>query len=410
MSEPQTKTHAATESLSYEDNELLWGGRKVSELALTAGQTPFYAYDRARMASRVRELREALPAELHIHYAMKANPMPEVVDFLAGLVDGLDVASVGEMEIALQTGTNASDISFAGPGKRDEELKSAIAAGITINIESIGELRRIAGLAADAGKRPDVAIRVNPAFELKTAGMKMGGRPSPFGIDAEVVPAVLRELAGLDLNFRGFHVFSGSQNLRAEAIIEAITKTAELVIELAESTPLRPALINIGGGLGVPYFPGERSLVLGSIGEAAAKAVGRLKSALGNVEVVTELGRYLVGQSGIYVTRVIDVKESRGAKFAVCDGGLHHHLAASGNFGQVIRKNYPVVSVDSTGRQEEVSVVGPLCTPLDLLGDRVTVHELRVGSLVAVLQSGAYGKTASPASFLSHPPCAEILC
>ena len=403
-------THAALEALDYEDGILLWGKRKLTDLAVELGQTPFYAYDRGRMTRRVTELREAMPDALHFHYAMKANPMPAVVEYMVGLVDGLDVASEGELKVALETGIDPKYISFAGPGKRDRELEAAISAGITINMESEGEMRRITHIAEDLGKQPNVAIRVNPAFELKSSGMKMGGRPSQFGVDAERVPAMLKELEALNLNFRGFHVFSGSQNLRAKAITEALEKTVELVLELASSTTLKPDFVNLGGGLGIPYFRNERPLDLQDIAPAAAAATDNLIGELGNIEVIMELGRYLVGEAGIYVVRVIEIKESRGNLFAICDGGLHHHLAASGNFGQVLRKNYPVVNIERTADKiQNVSVVGPLCTPLDLLGDRVDLFPLGPGSLIGILQSGAYGATASPQEFLSHPSVAEIL-
>ena len=401
--------HAALNDLEYRDGVLLWGNRKVTDITAELGTTPFYAYDRNRMAARVAELRKAMPADLHLHYAMKANPMPEVVNYIVGLVDGLDVASAGELRVALASAVKPMDVSFAGPGKRDPELRAAIEAGITINMESETEMRRIERIGAALGKRPSVAIRVNPPFELKTAGMKMGGRPSQFGVDAERVPGMLAELGSLDLGFRGFHVFSGAQNLRSESIEESINKTVTLIIELAQSTNLEVSFVNLGGGLGIPYFPKEQALALSAVGDAAHRALAGLHKALGEVEVIMELGRYLVGEAGIYVTRVIDIKESHGTRFAICDGGLHHHLAASGNFGQVIRKNYPLAAVVQTDEQQQVSVVGPLCTPLDLLGDRVTLSTLAEGSLVAVLQSGAYGKSASPAAFLSHPPCAEIL-
>ena len=401
--------HAALNDLEYRDGVLLWGNRKVTDITAELGTTPFYAYDRNRMAARVAELRKAMPADLHLHYAMKANPMPEVVNYIVGLVDGLDVASAGELRVALASAVKPMDVSFAGPGKRDPELGAAIEAGITINMESETEMRRIARIGAALGKRPSVAIRVNPPFELKTAGMKMGGRPSQFGVDAERVPGMLAELGSLDLGFRGFHVFSGSQNLRSESIEESITRTVTLIIELAGSTNLDVSFVNLGGGLGIPYFPKEQPLALSAVSDAAHRALADLHKGLGEVEVIMELGRYLVGEAGIYVTRVIDIKESHGTRFAICDGGLHHHLAASGNFGQVIRKNYPLAAVVQTDEQQQVSVVGPLCTPLDLLGDRVTLSTLAEGSLVAVLQSGAYGKSASPAAFLSHPPCAEIL-
>ncbi len=401
--------HAALGTLEYRDGVLLWGGRKVTEIEEEAGGTPFYAYDRARMSARVAELRAAMPEDLSLHYAMKANPLPAVVEHMVSLVDGLDVASAGELRVALATGVAPRDVSFAGPGKRDEELRLAAESGITINLESEGEMRRLARIAEGLGKRPAVAIRVNPPFELKTSGMKMGGRPSQFGVDAERVPSMLAELASLDLAFRGFHVFSGAQNLRAETIVESMEKTVGLVIALAAQLDLAVDFVNLGGGLGIPYFPKEQPLDLSAVADAAHSAVAALKTALGDVEVIMELGRYLVGEAGIYVTRVLDLKESRGHRFAICDGGLHHHLAASGNFGQVIRKNYPVAAVELTGEQEAVSVVGPLCTPLDLLGDRVTLSRLAEGSLVAVLQSGAYGRTASPEAFLSHPACREIV-
>ncbi len=401
--------HPALQGLEYRDGVLVWGGRKVTDIAEDLGSTPFYAYARDRMERRVEELREALPAELKLHYAMKANPMPEVVAHMVGLVDGLDVASAGELEVAMGTGVDPADVSFAGPGKQDFELRAAIEAGITVNMESEGEMRRLAQLAESLGRRPDVAIRVNPRFELKSSGMKMGGRPSPFGVDSERVPAMLAELKTLGLRFRGFHIYSGSQNLRAEAIEESMTKTVELVIELAGTTDLPVTFVNLGGGLGIPYFPKDEALDLAAVGEPAARAVERLHAALDGPEVVMELGRYLVGEAGIYVCRVIDIKESRGTRYAVTDGGLHHHLAASGNFGQVIRKNYPVVAVEKRDRLETVTVVGPLCTPLDLLGDRVAIDHVEEGSLIVVLQSGAYGRTASPERFLSHPACGEIL-
>jgi len=402
-------SHSALKNLKYRDGVMLWGGRKVTEIAAELGTTPFYAYDCARMAARVAELRKAMPAALHLHYAMKANPMPEVVNHMARLVDGLDVASAGELRVALTSGINPMDISFAGPGKREPELRAAVEAGITINMESETEMHRISRVGTSIGKRPSVAIRVNPPFELKTSGMKMGGRPSQFGVDAERVPAMLAELAALDLQFRGFHVFSGAQNLRAEAIEESMTKTVVLVTDLAASTDLEVSFVNLGGGLGIPYFPKEHPLALAEVGETAHRAVEALHKGLGKVEVIMELGRYLVGDAGIYVTRVIDVKESRGMRFAVCDGGLHHHLAASGNFGQVVRKNYPVTAVTLMDEQETVSVVGPLCTPLDLLADRMRMSKLVEGSLVAILQSGAYGRSASPQDFLSHPHCTELL-
>jgi diaminopimelate decarboxylase len=346
-----------------------------------------------------------------LHYAVKANPMPAVIAHIAPQVDGLDLASQGELEAVLTVGAHPNNLSFAGPGKTDRELQRAATVGVCINVESERELRVLAEIAASQRIRPRVAIRVNPDFELKSSGMKMSGGPKQFGIDAERVPAVLTSLADLPLEFLGFHIFSGSQNLRHEAITEAQTKALDLAIELSRYAPRPVRVLNLGGGFGIPYFPGERALDLAAVGRGMESLVTRSRSALPQAQLVVELGRYIVGESGIYVCRIIDRKISRGHVYLICDGGLHHHLAASGNFGQVIRKNYPVVIASRVDRAplEQASVVGPLCTPLDLLADRMWLPRANEGDLVAVLQSGAYGLTASPIGFLSHPGASEVV-
>ena len=412
IEKPRAKPqHTVMDQFQVKENCLQIGGEPLTRIAEQAGSTPFYAYDSAVMAAQVQTLRAALPPGIHLHYAMKANPMPAVVKHLAGLTDGLDVASAGELAVALATGTNPRDISFAGPGKSSEDLKAAVESGVIINMESEGEMARIAELANASGNRPRVAIRVNPDFELKTSGMKMGGGPKPFGVDAERVPAMLAELASLPLEFMGFHIFSGSQNLRPEAIIEAQGKTFELAFRLADATSMPVQWLNIGGGLGVPYFPGEQRIELAEISAHLEPLLEAAKSRLPGAEIVMELGRYLVAEAGVYVCEVVDKKVSRGETFLITNGGLHHHLAASGNFGQVIRKNYPVCIGNrvSAPELETVSVVGPLCTPLDILADKMALAPADVGDLVVVFQSGAYGYTASPRDFLGHPHPVEIM-
>ncbi len=389
--------------------DLLIGGKPVRVLAEELGATPFYAYDRALMSRRVADLRAALPKKVRLHYAMKCNPMPDVVAHFVPLVDGIDVASANEMDIALAAG--AKHVSFAGPGKSDDDIRRAVAAGIVLNIESERELRAAVKAGDALGATPRIALRVNPSFELKASGMKMGGAASQFGVDAERAPDVLREIEKSGVSFEGFHIFSGSQNLRAESIIEAQAKTLALTLELAASTKLPVKLANIGGGFGIPYAPGDRRLDIAPIGEALDRAMQDFRARLPDTEVAIELGRYLAGEAGVYVCRVIDKKVSRGQIFLITDGGLHHHLAASGNFGQVIRRNYPLLAPAHMNARdhEKAHVVGPLCTPLDLLGSGVELPKLEPGDLVAVLQSGAYGLTASPTAFLSHPRPAEIL-
>ncbi len=410
-SERKTPAHTPMTQFAIADGELLVGGIPLTRLAERIGQTPFYAYDRQLLTQRVAQLRADLPASIKLHYAMKANPMPALVCHMAGLVDGIDVASGGELKVALDSGANPHEISFAGPGKSRKELMQATAAGILINIESFREVTELAKIRDETGCQPRIAVRVNPDFELKSSGMKMGGGPKQFGVDAEQIPELLAEIGKSGLGFEGFHLFAGSQNLKAEAIIEAQCKSFELALRLATSTPSPIRFLNLGGGFGIPYFPGEQTLDLAPIGANLARLAERAKSELPEAELVIELGRYLVGEAGIYVSRIVDRKESRGQTFLVSDGGLHHHLSASGNFGQVIRKNYPVaIGNKMTNAQREIiSVVGPLCTPLDLLADRMELATAEVGDLVVIYQSGAYGFTASPQAFLGHPACIEIL-
>jgi diaminopimelate decarboxylase len=411
MNRPARPVHAPMDQFAVIDDCLALGGIALPELARRVGRTPFYAYDRRLIGERVELLRTHLPRRVHIHYAMKANPMPQVVACLAGLVDGLDVASAGELRIALEAGARPEAISFAGPGKSDAELEAALAAGIVVNLESEGEMERLAAVAGRRGARARVNVRVNPDFELKSSGMKMGGGPKPFGVDAERVPAMLRRIGELPLEFQGFHIFSGAQNLRADAIAEAQRKSVELALRLAQDAPGPVRILNIGGGFGIPYFPGDERLDLSLVGRNLAGILAGLESRLPQAQVVLELGRFLVGEAGVYVCRVIDRKISRGHVFLVTDGGLHHHLAASGNFGQVVRKNYPVVVGNRVrgAERETVSVVGPLCTPLDLLADNMEMAKAEPGDLIVVFQSGAYGLSASPTAFLGHPPPAEIL-
>ncbi len=403
--------HAPLEHFPIVDNCLLIGGVPVTELAKRLGQTPFYAYDRRLMTDRVQHLREHLPSEISVHYAIKANPMPALVAHMAKLVDGLDVASLGELRVALDAGMQPSKISFAGPGKSDRELTAAIAARICINMESEGEMERIARIAEREGVQPKVVVRVNPQFELKMSGMKMTGGPKPFGVDSEQIPDMLHRLGELDLDFQGFHIFSGSQNLNVNAIIDAQIQSFELAFRLAESAPGPIRTLNIGGGFGIPYFPGDLALDLTPISENLAKQVSGTRHRLPEAEIVLELGRYLVGEAGVYVCEIVDRKVSRGELFLVTNGGLHHHLAASGNFGQVIRKNFPVFVGNrmKASESEIANVVGPLCTPLDILANKAILPPTRIGDLIVVYQSGAYGLTASPTSFLSHPAPAEVL-
>ena len=385
------------------------GGRNVVEIAQEYPDTPIYIYDRNVIKNKIDLLRKHLPPTMHIHYAIKANPMPAVVQYVHELVEGLDVASGNELEVALASGMDAKEISFAGPGKSIRELELAIKSKITINLESNTELDRVVAIAEKTGITPNVALRINPDFELKTSGMKMSGGPKQFGVDAEIAADLIKKILDLKLVFQGLHIFSGSQNLKPEAIIEAQTKTFALALQLAKQTDTEFKRLNIGGGFGIPYFPGEQPLDLTSIGINLHSLIEQYSQAFTNTAIITELGRYIVGEAGVYLSQIIDKKISRGSTFLIVNGGLHHHLAASGNFGQVIRKNYPVTIANKVDLPvEKASVVGPLCTPLDVLAQDMDLPSAEIGDYVAVFQSGAYGYTASPLNFLSHPHPVEV--
>ncbi|AOR76208.1 pyridoxal-dependent decarboxylase, exosortase A system-associated [Novosphingobium resinovorum] len=393
------------------DGILAVGGRPVTHWAEEAGATPLFLYDADLIRRRVTQLRSAIPDRVALHYAVKANPFPPLLALMAGLVDGFDIASGGELEIVRDAGLPLREVSFAGPGKRDAELEAAIRSGVTLNLESEGEAARAFAIGDRLGIVPRLAIRVNPDFDLKGSGMKMGGGAKPFGVDAERVPALVREVVASGAEWRGFHIFAGSQALDAEAIAETQGQALELAARLAEESKTVLPHCNLGGGLGIPYFPGDTPLDLPLLGERLAARLEGLPDVLRGAQFCIELGRYLVGEAGVYIARIVDRKISHGEVFLVTDGGLHHQLAASGNFGTVVRRNYPSAIATRFGAEveEEASIVGCLCTPLDKLADKGGFPRADVGDLIAVFCAGAYGASASPASFLGQGPAKEML-
>ncbi|HEY5722983.1 MAG TPA: pyridoxal-dependent decarboxylase, exosortase A system-associated [Allosphingosinicella sp.] len=386
------------------------GGRRADDLVAEAGGTPLFAYDLAMIGRRIGRFRAAFP-NVDLHYAIKANSYAPLLSYVASKVDGLDVASGGELDMAIAAGMAAENISFAGPGKRDTELEAAVGAGATINLESEGEAERALAAGERLGVTPRLAVRVNPDFEIKGSGMRMGGGAKPFGVDAARVPALVRHIRESGADWRGFHIFAGSQALSADALIEAQAATVELAAALADAAGASPPLVNLGGGFGIPYFATEEPLEVEQVGEALDSALGRRSDVLRESRFAIELGRWLVGEAGVYLTRIVDRKASHGKTFLVVDGGMHHQLAASGNFGQIVRRNYPAAIASRFGGppEEEVSIVGCLCTPLDRLADDVMTPRADVGDLIAVFMAGAYGRSASPQDFLGHPPAREII-
>ena len=391
--------------------ELAIGGRPVSHWVEQAGRTPLFVYSRDRIAQRFETLRAAMPDRLKINYAIKANSFDPLLAFVSTLADGLDIASGGELELVRATGFDLGRVSFAGPGKRDLELEAAIAAGVTLNLESEAEAGRALAIAERLGVTPRLAVRVNPDFELKGSGMKMGGGPKPFGIDAARVPALVRQIVAAGCDFRGLHIFTGSQALSAEAVIDMQAKVLDCAHRIAVDAGVTLPKLNMGGGFGIPYFPGDEPLDIAAVGAALEERFRDLPDTLADAELFIELGRYLVGEAGVYLTRIVDRKESYGETYLVTDGGLHHQLAASGNFGTVVRRNYPVAIASHFAAEpaEEANVVGCLCTPLDRLADKAHLPRAEVGDLVAVFCAGAYGASASPSAFLGQGPAAEML-
>ncbi len=393
------------------DGELAIDGHRASDLVTQAGRTPLFVYSRSLLSARMAALRAALPARIGVNYAIKANPHRDVITHIMPLADGFDIASAGELRLALSLGLEPERISFAGPGKRDEELEPAIAAGVTLNCESEGEAARALAIGQRIGATPRIAIRVNPDFELKGSGMKMGGGAKPFGVDAERVPDLARQILSSGAKWRGLHIFTGSQTLSANAIVEAQANILKLSAQLADQIGEPVPKLNMGGGFGIPYFPRDVPLDLEAVGSALHGLIADLPAPLAETDLCLELGRYLVGEAGVYVCRIVDRKVSHGVTYLVTDGGLHHQLAASGNFGTVVRRNYPVAIASKMGAapEETVNVVGCLCTPLDRLADDAALPRAEVGDLVAVFCAGAYGASASPSAFLGHGPAAEVL-
>ena len=388
-----------------------WDAARMGRaLDASGGTTPCFVYDLAIVRDKVAMLRAALPAGVGIHYAVKANPHPHMIAALGDMVDGLDIASGGELAMVRAVAPDMH-ISFAGPGKRDAELSDAIAAGVTLNLESEGEADRALAAADRLGIRPRLAVRVNPDFALKGSGMKMGGGAAAFGIDAERVPTLVRRLIAAGADWRGFHIFAGSQALDSDAIAATQAATVALAGQLADAAGATPPLVNLGGGFGIPYFAGDATVDVAAVGSALGTVLDARAPVLCDSRFAIELGRWLVGECGVYLTRVVDRKDSRGEIFLVTDGGLHHQLAASGNFGTVVRRNYPITVASRFGDAavEVVNVVGCLCTPLDKLGDHVHLPRAGVDDVIAVFMAGAYGATASPSAFLGHAPAAEFV-
>ena len=396
------------------ERELRVGGVSVREIAAEFG-TPLFVYDASVLDRKWTELRETLPAEFSICYSVKANPNRTILRRFLDKGAGLEVASAGELQQALAAGCPADRILFAGPGKTEAELEAALRAGVgEIHVESSVEARRLTQIARRLGVRARAGLRVNPGAEVQGGAMRMGGKPAPFGVDEENLDEVIDSLlADPAVEFRGLHIFSGTQILDATVLVNQYRRGIEIARRLAARLGRPLATLDFGGGLGVPYFSTESPLDTHKLRELLQGLMVEIEGdrSLAGTRFLVEPGRFLVAEAGVYVARINDIKVSRGKTFYILDGGMNHHLAASGNLGQVIKRNFPLAVVNRLGEApvQNVDVVGPLCTPLDTLARDAALARAEVGDLVGIFQSGAYGLSASPLGFLSHPTPAEVL-
>lgn len=394
--------------------ELQVGEIPVSAIADKHG-TPLFIYDGHVFDQKWELLRRTFPREFSIFYSVKANPNPAILKQFLAKECGLEIASEGEFHLALHAGCAPEKMLFAGPGKTERELELVLTHGIgEIHLESLREAERVVAISRRLGVQASVALRVNPSGEVQGGAMRMGGKPAPFGVDEENLSQVVDFLcADATLSLRGIHLFTGTQILDSDVLLRQYRKGLEIARQIAVRQPRPLHTVDFGGGFGIPYFANEHALDMERLrdGLVALMDEVRTEPLFAGTRFVIEPGRYLVGEGGVYVTRVNDIKVSRGKKFLIVDGGMNHHLAASGNLGQVIKRNFPVAILNRLGEEdcETVDVIGPLCTPLDVLARDISLPKAEVGDLVGVFQSGAYARAASPLGFLSHPTPPEVL-
>ena len=394
-----------------EGKELYVGGLPVTELVEKYGE-PMYVYDAEVIESQYRKLKSVLPEQIEIFYSMKANPNVSLVSFLSRLTTGVDVSSLREMYVAEQAGFTPDRMLFVGPSKSERELREAISKKIfLLVVESEQELLQADKIAGELGVTANIALRINPAFDAAGSKLKMGGGARQFGVDEEGVESILRQAANLrHARVTGIHVYLGTRILDYDVAWKNTRYVLELAQRLRETSGIELSLVDFGGGLGVPYFNGEHDFDIEKFGEEFRKFFDVYLASMPPTRYIMELGRYLVAESGIYVTRARYVKKSRGQKFVLVSGGMNHHQATT-SIGSLVKNHFPMEVLNKMGlpKEEEAHVCGPLCTPADVLGKSVKMTEVEPGDLLGLLKSGAYGLTASPLKFLSHDHPIEVM-
>lgn len=398
-------------------NEILRGGRLggiAPEILAERFGTPLYVYDLGVVDGQVAALRAVLPPSCDVAYAVKANPALAVVAHLAGLGLGADVASAGELKTVLRAGVDPSVVVMTGPGKRDDELRAAVAAGIrVVTVESPGELARLERIAAEEGVVVPILLRAAVPADVGLERVRLVGDDGAgkFGMDDNDLQATARAaVRSRHLDLLGLHAFGASNVVDAEALADHAERTVELARLLAIATGFRLRLVNVGGGLGIPYEPDDRALDVRAFGArlAAIAALLTADPATRETRLLLEPGRFLVGPAGAYLARVVDCKTVEGTRVVVLDGGVHHMLRPA-----LVGQEHRIRALGATAswgtKAFPVTVAGPLCSGLDILAGQAVMPVPAVGELIAVLDAGAYGFTASMPLFLSHPTPAEVV-
>ncbi len=385
--------------------------KTLMQIAEEAG-TPLYVYARETIEKQYINLKNGLTDEVDIFYSLKANPNLAVSSLLNDMGAGAEVCSGVELEIALLAGYSPENIIFVGPAKKPEEIMRALEKRIyAIVCESKEEVTLINELAQARSEVANIAIRVNPAFTVRGASLKMGGVPSQFGIDQEELFENKKFfLEKSHIRIRGIHVFNGTRILNIETFLENTKNIFMLSDQLAEKWSVTFDCVDIGGGIGVPYFKNEKHFDIEQLKKAGRKLILSYKKDHQNVRIIMESGRYLVGDSGIFMSRIDCIKKSRGKDFLITNGGMNCHLTAAG-YGSFLKRNFPLrlIAKEKSNQKKTYHITGPLCTPADTIGQDVELPEANVGDYIAVLASGAYGPTASPVLFLGHGHPAEVL-
>jgi diaminopimelate decarboxylase len=394
-----------------EGNELHIGQFPVTGLVEKYGE-PMYIYDAEVIERQYRKIRAALPEQVEIFYSVKANPNVSIVGFLSHLAQGAEVSSLRELYVARSVGIAPQRILFVGPSKSEIELREALGQGVfCIAVESAQELGLVDQLASEMDRPCNVILRINPAFDAAGSKLKMGGAARQFGIDEEVVEEIFREAASLKcVQVSGIHVYVGTRILDHEVAWKNCQYALELGRRLQEKTGVAIRVIDFGGGLGVPYFGGEHELDVEEFGRKFRSFFSEYQRTMPETRFIMELGRFLVAESGIYLSKVRYTKKSRGQKFVLVGGGMNHHQATT-SIGTLIKDHFPIEILNKMAlpKNDKVTVCGPLCTPTDVLGKSVQMVEVEPGDLLGILKSGAYGLTASPIKFLSHDHPIEVM-